>query len=110
MLILLRNNLINLKNNQIWSRYHQITNYYDLIVNNGDGDGHYLSSSVINISGTGSGTFSEWTGDTATIANINAESTTITLTADMEVTATYTASVTADGWDDNMNEEDGVYQ
>ncbi len=107
MLILLQNNKINLKNNQLWGRYRPISGYFDLIVNNGDGDGRYVDGSTVSVSGTGSGTFNNWTGDTATIESLTSEVTNVTLTGDVEITANY---LSLDNWNNNMNEYDGDYQ
>jgi len=66
---------------------------YTLTVNSGSGDGTYAVGAVVDISADsppGGKTFDVWVGDTATIANVNAASTTITIpSSNVEITATY---------------------
>ncbi|MGK7394629.1 MAG: glycosyl hydrolase family 8 [Candidatus Cyclobacteriaceae bacterium M3_2C_046] len=66
---------------------------YTLTVNNGSGDGTYQSGTVVNISADTAPTgqqFSNWTGATANIADINDVSTTLTMpAANITVTANY---------------------
>jgi len=68
---------------------------YTLTVNSGSGDGDYAPGTIVPISAdpapSGMG-FSAWVGDTAGIANPNAESTSITMPpSNAEITATYAA-------------------
>jgi uncharacterized repeat protein (TIGR02543 family) len=66
---------------------------YTLTVNNGTGDGSYAPSTVVDITADAPASgyeFSQWTGDIATVANVNSSSTTITMpSANAVVTATY---------------------
>ena len=68
---------------------------YTLTVNSGSGDGDYALGTIVAISAGPAPSaqgFSEWIGDTAGIANVNAESTTITMPpSNAEITATYAA-------------------
>jgi len=67
---------------------------YTLTVNSGTGGGSYSQGTVVSIAANTAASgkfFDKWTGATATIANINAASTTITMPgADATITATYT--------------------
>jgi len=69
---------------------------YTLTVDSGSGDGDYISGTVVDITADAapSGkTFDDWIGDTSGIANVNASSTTITMSAaNAEITATYVDS------------------
>ncbi len=66
---------------------------YTLTVSNGIGDGTYTAGTSVNITADMAPTgkvFSSWTGDVAGIANVNSESTTITMpSADVTIAATY---------------------
>ena len=67
--------------------------YYTLTVNSGTGSGDYLANTTVTISATAPASgkmFDKWTGDTASIANINLSSTTLTMPdSAAAVTATY---------------------
>jgi hypothetical protein len=66
---------------------------YSLTVNSGAGSGQYPEGTVVNINANPAPTgrrFVVWVGDTATIANVSAASTTVTMpAASAVVTATY---------------------
>ena len=66
---------------------------YDLSVVNGSGDGLYVAGSVLNITADAAPSgqeFDIWTGDVASIADVNGASTSITMpSSDITVTATY---------------------
>ncbi|MEP3208647.1 MAG: DUF5018 domain-containing protein, partial [Maribacter sp.] len=66
---------------------------YDLIVNNGTGDGSYEAGEVVGIFADAAAPgeeFSEWTGDVGGITDVNSPSTTIILGAsNTTITATY---------------------
>ena len=68
---------------------------YQLTVNNGSGTGSYPAGAVVGIVADAppSGQeFDQWTGDTGTVADVNAASTTMTMpTGDATVTASYQA-------------------
>ena len=68
---------------------------YALTVTSGTGDGTYAQGAVVNIAADApqSGyAFSEWTGATQYVADVNASSTTVTMPAQaITVTATYVA-------------------
>jgi len=67
---------------------------YTLTVNSGAGDGRYAESAVVDITADTAPSgkqFDQWVGDTSGIADVNDNSTRITMpAADAEVTATYT--------------------
>jgi uncharacterized repeat protein (TIGR02543 family) len=69
---------------------------YTLTVNSGTGDGDYAEDAVVDINADAPDTgyvFDEWTGDVAYVANVNSESTTVTMPAsNVTVTATYVAT------------------
>ncbi|GAF88229.1 unnamed protein product, partial [marine sediment metagenome] len=73
---------------------------YTLTVNSGSGDGQYTAGTVVNVDADAPGTnlqFDAWTGDTGGIADVDAASTTITMSAtDAEITATYRAVLPGD--------------
>jgi len=67
---------------------------YTLTVNSGSGDGQYTSGTVVDVQADPAPTgwqFDQWTGDVVDVADVYAESTTVTMPpADVEITATYT--------------------
>ena len=68
---------------------------YALDVQNGNGDGSYLSATVVNISASvpSGQTFSGWAGHTQYIADINSANTTLTMpNGDVTVTATFNSA------------------
>ena len=74
---------------------------YTLTVDSGSGDGPYTAGTVVSIDAEAPAAgkaFDAWIGDTATVADTGAASTTITMpAANATVTATYTDAVTLDG-------------
>ncbi len=64
---------------------------YTLTVHNGTGSGTYTHGQAATIRATvpDDKQFKAWTGDTASVANLNAAETTVTVRADTEVTATF---------------------
>uniref|UniRef100_UPI0011466BFE InlB B-repeat-containing protein n=1 Tax=Allomuricauda sp. CP2A TaxID=1848189 RepID=UPI0011466BFE len=66
---------------------------YALTVNNGSGDGTYESGEVVNIVADAAPTgqqFEAWTGDIASVTDINSASTTVTMpSSEVSLTATY---------------------
>ena len=66
---------------------------YSLTVDNGSGDGSYVSGQVVNIVADAAPSgqrFEAWTGDIAFVGSVNSSSTTVTMpSSDVEVTATY---------------------
>jgi uncharacterized repeat protein (TIGR02543 family) len=80
-------------NSSVTATYKSSASYL-LTVNSGTGDGSYTASSVIDISADDPASgylFDKWTGDTAYVANVNSEDTTVTMpAANVTVTATYT--------------------
>jgi hypothetical protein len=66
---------------------------YTLTVNNGSGDGSYTNNAQVSISADPPGpgqAFDRWTGDTATVANVFAANTTVTMpAAPVVITATF---------------------
>ena len=87
--------------------------FYDLIVNSGSGDGTYPENTVVNIvadDAPTSYTFYQWTGDIATVSDVNSPNTQITIPANnVSVTATYTITDTYFVDPENANDplEDG---
>jgi len=79
---------------EITATYESATPTYTLTVNSGSGDGSYEETQIIDISADAAASgkfFDAWTGDTSTIADINAPTTTITMPGSAaEITATYT--------------------
>jgi len=77
---------------------YRLVDPYFLTVNDGSGSGTYMESTVVNISADPAPSgmiFSEWTGDVATVDDVEAASTTITMPgANAVVTATYTTPYT----------------
>ena len=68
---------------------------YALDVQNGNGDGSYLSATIVNISASvpSGQTFGGWTGHTQYIADINSANTTVTMpNADVTITATFNSA------------------
>jgi len=80
-------------NAEVTATYADAPGSYDLTVNNGTGDGNYTESQVVDITADAAASgkfFDAWTGDTASIADVNDPSTTITMPAsNAEITATY---------------------
>ncbi len=72
---------------------YEATALYTLTVNSGIGGGDYLAGTLIPISAdvsSGGRLFKAWSGDTATVENINAAETTVLISAgDVTLTATY---------------------
>lgn len=70
---------------------------YSLTVTNGSGDGSYTPGTSVNIAADpapGGQQFSQWTGNTAGVANVNSANTTITMPAsNVNLTANYVPSV-----------------
>jgi hypothetical protein len=59
-----------------------------LVVNNGSGSGTYPRGTVVPIVSNDTGAaFDQWTGDVTNVANISADTTTITLLDDATITA-----------------------
>ncbi len=69
------------------------TTYYTLTVNSGTGGGEYLAGATVSISAAAAPSgkiFDKWTGDTASVANINLSSTTLMMPASSAtISATY---------------------
>jgi len=86
---------------------------YTLTVNSGSGDGVYASGTIVDITANSppSGqVFDAWIGDTSGIADVNDETTTITMPAsDAEITATY-QNATLYTLTVNSGSGDGSYQ
>ena len=65
---------------------------FTLTVDSGTGSGTYVMGSVVTITADpplGGFDFDEWTGNVATISNVEAATTTVTMYANLTVTATY---------------------
>ena len=79
-------------NQEITATYESAVQY-TLTVNSGTGDGSYLAGAIADIdadSPASGKAFDDWVGDTSGIANVNAASTTLTMSAaNAEITATY---------------------
>jgi len=82
-----------------------VSSGFVLTVNSGTGDGQYAGGTIVSIAADPAPTseldFREWVGDTAGIADVYGESTTLTMpSADQEVTATYrlTGDLNRDGF------------
>jgi len=67
---------------------------YTLTVNSGTGSGDYITGEIVDIAAGAAPAgqeFDAWVGDVGTVADVNADTTTITMPAsDAEITATYT--------------------
>jgi len=86
---------------------------YTLTVNSGTGDGDYTVDTVVDIVAGAAPSgyqFDQWTGDTSTIADVNAATTTITMPpSDAEITATYELSAGTYALTVNNGTGDGSY-
>jgi hypothetical protein len=86
---------------------------YTLTVNNGSGDGVYGSGTIVDIVSNSPPTgqvFDDWIGDTSGIADVNDETTTLTMpSSDQEITATY-VNATLYTLTVNSGSGDGSYQ
>ena len=69
-----------------------VTLTHTLTVDNGTGSGSYASGSIATISATvpAGFIFDTWTGDVAAVADVTAATTTVTVNADLAVSATFT--------------------
>jgi len=94
---------------EITATYEDIVSY-TLTVNSGSGDGSYTPDTIVDIQADAPASgydFDEWVGDTSTIADVNAASTTLTMpSANAEITATYASGYTLTV---NSGSGDGVY-
>jgi len=73
---------------------------YDLTVNSGTGGGSYIEGTEVSIIANSppstDNVFDQWTGDVANVANVNEDTTTITMpAAAVELTATYKEDTTS---------------
>lgn len=78
---------------------------YQLTINGGAGDGKYTSGSVVSITAAAppaGKVFVSWTGDTSGVANVNASTTTVTLSSSTKVLTAYYY------WDTSASQPDKV--
>jgi len=94
---------------EITATYEDVVSY-TLTVNSGSGDGSYTPATIVDIQADAPASgddFDKWVGDTSTVGDVNAASTTLTMpSANTEVTATYATGYTLTV---NNGSGDGVY-